>query len=698
MVRRAQMLGVLGAMTTLLLALLAVMTPAEAAEDDDLPLAVTITSLSPSTLPASGPVTISGTVTNTSTQEYRVIRVYGLTSTTPITSRAELAEAAESSPTVDIGDRITARSASIDALAPGEQRPYSLTIPRRLLPIGADSTPGVYWLGVHALGETDDGRLPGADGKARTFMPLITDQHKSVDAALVMSLRHEVRYRSSGRVAGLDRWRTDLSPGGRLADLIGFGQAAGDRPLTWLVDPAVTDAVRRLAAGNPAQWLGRTRGDDFDQPLQAAAAVDADRGRPTDPVAATAADWLGSATSALSDDQLLALPYGDVDVSAAARWSIATYQQARASSGRSIVGLDLHASPVVAPPDGYLDPDALSQLPTRTTVLLGDQMVPGDQKPTVIEADGRSFVASDQAVSTGGPRPGERTAPLQIRQRILSDAALRLLAGDGPLVVTLPSDWDTGGPVDADEFFTGLDVPWLHLTRLRAIVNRTPAVVEANELTYPEARADEELPGPNFGAASALVDDGQLMQSVLPTNHTIAEEVRRQALTSTSYASRGDPEAARERADIARERLLKRLGRVTVEAPSSVTLSSDSGRFSAIITNGMAERVRVQVVGRSDGELAITPSEVIELAPGELATVELTASSRVLGLHDVTLLVTDADGQPLGGQARFPLRAAQVSSVIWVVFAVGAALLFGAIAVRLVRRIRGALQRRSAAS
>ena len=60
--------------------------------------------------------------------------------------------------------------------------------------------------------------------------------------------------------------------------------------------------------------------------------------------------------------------------------------------------------------------------------------------------------------------------------------------------------------------------------------------------------------------------------------------------------------------------------------------------------------------------------------------------------------VANQDGVPLGSSDDFQLRAAQVSDVIWVVFAVGGILLFSAIAVRLWRRLRGFLQRRGAAS
>jgi hypothetical protein len=60
----------------------------------------------------------------------------------------------------------------------------------------------------------------------------------------------------------------------------------------------------------------------------------------------------------------------------------------------------------------------------------------------------------------------------------------------------------------------------------------------------------------------------------------------------------------------------------------------------------------------------------------------------VLGVHTVALQITNKAGTPLGSQDSFPMRAEQVSQLIWVIIGAGLALLFGAIVVRLVRRVR----------
>ena len=56
----------------------------------------------------------------------------------------------------------------------------------------------------------------------------------------------------------------------------------------------------------------------------------------------------------------------------------------------------------------------------------------------------------------------------------------------------------------------------------------------------------------------------------------------------------------------------------------------------------------------------------------------------------MTLVVADKRGTPLGATTGLTIRSAQVSNVIWLFVGIGCALLFGAIGVRLFRRVRNA--------
>jgi hypothetical protein len=106
--------------------------------------------------------------------------------------------------------------------------------------------------------------------------------------------------------------------------------------------------------------------------------------------------------------------------------------------------------------------------------------------------------------------------------------------------------------------------------------------------------------------------------------------------------------------------------------------------------------VTVTVKAHSDPRLKITGGETVDLAPHGRTTVLLNASTHALGVHTVTLQLTNQAGRPLGAGDQFPMRAEQVSVLIWVIIGAGVVLLFAAIVVRLVRRIIAARTGRDA--
>ena len=108
-----------------------------------------------------------------------------------------------------------------------------------------------------------------------------------------------------------------------------------------------------------------------------------------------------------------------------------------------------------------------------------------------------------------------------------------------------------------------------------------------------------------------------------------------------------------------------------------------------MIENGLDHPVTVNVVARSDGGVEIEPIEPVELAANSRSTVVLDAHANQVGVTNVTLALTDVDGNPLGSTDQLPIRSAQVSVVIWLIIGTGVGLLFLAILVRLFRRIRG---------
>lgn len=664
---------------------------------DRTPLRVTIDALAPSSVPTKGPIRVSGSVTNVDDAPWTSIKVYAFLDNTPMTTAAELADATALPETADVGDRITEPGSydSVERIDPGQSAQFAVTVPQSQIRV---TEAGVYWFGVHALGAGPDGRVDGADGRARTFLPLVPHASHAVDTALVVPLRREIRHAADGSLEDVEGWTRSLSKGGRLRSLVDFGAAAGSRPLTWLLDPAVVDTARSLVQGNPARSLAPSVASSGTEDPSATPDVtptpdgDSTSGEDTsDPVGAAGRDaataWLDRLREGLDASQVLALPYGDLDVAAAAARSPGLYNQARKRSGTTLDPWGLRMSPAVAPPSGYLNAAGLDEVASDATILVTDQMIRG-AVPPVARTGGARLVPTSSGASTGGPGPGPRLTTVALRQRILSEAALRVLRpGHQPLVVVFPQHWS---PAATTGFFEGLDVDWVHLTTVQDVADRNGRNVTADRLTYPARQVRRELDAANFTSAQALIEAGQTLQNVLTNNTNVGSLLADEALTDTSYASRLHPDAARASADRSRAWVDERLGSIGINAPRAVTLSSASGRFAATLTNGLDEPVSVSIRVRADRPLDISVPTTVDIAAGGRTTVLLNASTSTPGIHNVRLVVTDTDGTPLGASDDLPIKSAQVSQVIWVILGVGVALLFGAIAVRLFRRVRAA--------
>ena len=214
------------------------------------PLEVTVETMTPSTVPRRGTVTLTGEVTNTSDDTWTDVQAYLFVSQTPMTTEAELAEAAATDPATEVGPRLAQEGLfdEVGDLDPGETTSYTVTVRRRDLDTEISGEPGVYWMGVHVLGAVDGIRDVVADGRARSFMPLMADRGPRAEVAVVVPVRDIVRRSPDGRLLGLSRWQASVGPEGRLQRLSDFA-GESEQPLTWLVDPAVLDAIGSVGVG-----------------------------------------------------------------------------------------------------------------------------------------------------------------------------------------------------------------------------------------------------------------------------------------------------------------------------------------------------------------------------------------------------------------------------------------------------------------
>ncbi|WP_406029518.1 DUF6049 family protein [Nocardioides sp. NBC_00163] len=707
----AALVLVLLAPLLLMLSATTLAAPARAAEEtaEPDPLAMSIDELDTVSLDGrtKGRITLRGKVTNTTEEEWHGVKVYPFVGDTPMTTSEELAEAAEMPADSLVGERIVTEGtyAAIPDLAPGETYSWSLSVPRRLLQV---TEPGVYWFGVHALGSTTPST---ADGRARTFLPLVKEPNKKAKAekvSLVMPLRRSVVYNADGSVNYLPGWTRDLGAGGRLFRMLETGAEMPD--LTWAIDPALIDAVRNLAEGNPARNLAPTdegeeepeeSGSQSASPSASALlpspspSTDTDAEKAIDEEAEAAQKaatvWLGRLEDALAGHNLLALPYADPDLSALATTDPDLLATAREHTAQALAELGIKATSAVAPPTGYLDRAAVNLLEPGAVNLVSDRMFRGTT-PVIADLDGHQMIVTSSGAAAGGPGPNDPIDAISVRQRLVAEAAL--LRGSGkPLVAVLPDGWHP--PQSAASFVTPWNkAAWISSSTLdEALAGHKPTSITADKLRYPRREMKAEISTDRIDTANELIGAGEMLQRILTHNDEVASDIVNEALTSTSYSARKDD--ADPAAD-ALSQVSSELSSVTVAVPPKVILSSmKGGEFQVTLSNELDEPVTVRLDAITDESLRVATSEPVQLDANSKASFNLAASMRDTGTHTALIVVTDTKGNPLGAHASVPIRPSQVSGVIWWFVGTGCALLFAAIAVRLTRRIMKAKKART---
>jgi hypothetical protein len=690
--------------------------PRTAEQAPPAPLAVTVDSMSPSTVPRRGSVTLSGVIRNRSNSTWTDLRAYLFVSDSPMTTAAELQQATATDEALEVGARITTPGSydEVEDLEPGESTLYRLSIPRRRLPF---SDPGVYWLGVHVLGTSNEGRIEGADGRARTFIPLMPPRAEATTMSLVLPLRGPVRRTTEGRVANARGWIRRLDVDGRLGRLNDLAATAFGVPLTWVVDPAVLGAARSLAEGNPAFDLAPTGQEDEepggsptpDSPLTESPGPDgAPEDEPADPEeqlgelteeSQVAEDWLNRFLEQAADQELRMLPYGDVDVATLLRGGFeGTVANSYRLGEETMQELRLDADPVMAPLSGLIPNDALDQLDPNVPLMLSERAVArsrgdaaGNHAAIVRLRQGTEVVLTSDAARIGGPAPTPPFDALALRQRILAEAAVHGLShGSGqPLVISTPELWDPGRGWRTAAFFRGIDVPWLRHVPLSGAVAITPSERYDDQLTYTRRQRRAELPVANVLATQELGAAGDVLATLLTRNDTIGDQVARAGMLGSSVHARSYADQARTRTRKISQQVHRQLSQVFVEASELVTMSSESGNFSVTVVNNLQEPVTVGLEAQTGSDqLRIRPPDLVSLGPGQRATVRLAVRATDIGVHSVRLVPTTEDGRPLGRSTVIKVRSSQVGLVIWVVMGVGATLFVAAIIARIVRRVR----------
>lgn len=651
-------------------------------------LSVTLTSMEPAAIPKRGPITIAGVIRNTSEETWTNLHVYPLTSYQPMTDRAEVDSAARSDPdTTDFGQRLLDPGITVGDLPADASTTFQLKVRRHQLNISGAQ--GVYWIGVQVLGASTAGRDNLADGKARTFIPLVTVK-KPAKISLIVPVRRQVRRTADGKISHAGQLAQALAPVGRLGRVLAFGQRSGTVPLTWLVDPAVLDAAQELADDNRGLDLGEASPgqEPSASPSPSSSVSPGTNGAApapelTDADRANAKNWLKAMTTLLQGGNTLSLPYGDVDVSSLAQHDASLLARAQTLSRTVFSAQRIPVTPAVAPPDGYLDPDAVADLGQGSSVVLADHGRPPAGPSVRTEAEVR-FIYSDARTTAGGPLPEPRQTALSLRQRILADGALGAIArSKRTLVVALPADWDPGSDLTDGDFFGGLAQRWL------SVVPLPQGQLVKPPLQFPPSALRAEVPAANVTTAAQLLHTSSVLGQLLDTQNNTDHVLTTAALSTVSYDAADGPVLARVRAGNLDRAMTTLMDGVRVVGTSFVTLSGGSGTLTVSIVNGLDQPIRVGLRAHTGNpRVHINPSGTISLAGGQRSTVRLHAKASAIGVHEVTLTPVTTDGDTVGTPLLFSLRTSQVGKVFWGIL-IGCGVL---LVLLILRRIRQRMQ------
>ena len=205
-----------------------------------------------------------------------------------------------------------------------------------------------------------------------------------------------------------------------------------------------------------------------------------------------------------------------------------------------------------------------------------------------------------------------------------------------------------------------------------------------------EARADE-LPTAYLADIDRILDRVDVVASTTAEPSTLRDPFLAEALRGMSTGWRGRPAEAAEYVAQLDGRVDALESSIVIVTGGRIQLSAGSGQIPISIRNDLDQDVtiRLGLTARPAVRLSFEDPGLILVPAGQTATPQVGADAAANGRVQVTVQLLSPDGRVFGTPAEIEVNATAYGTVA--AFAVGGALvvLFAAVAVRIVRRIRG---------
>lgn len=653
-------------------------SPTTAATASEGSLAVRIDALSPSSLSAKGTIRMRGVVRNTGSTPWTSVQAYLVIPRSPFQSREQIETAIEDGQAYT-GERVIDAGSfdEIGDLAPGAAAAFDIRVP--VARLGLAGPGGVYPVGVQILATDAEGeRSSSAVARATTFLPWVQDDAPAIPAGLVWP------FTPTWEPAKPDWAEIATSvTRGQLRNYLDAARATPRDARTIVLDPSLLDELGRLA--DP-----ETVPAGADVPAEQSAAV---------------RRWLADLRELTLASTTWVVSYGRPDELALSRYpenAEKLWKQVDAATSAALVEHSLTGSRATWPTIAGVTRRMLEDVRTRGDgpTLVSRRSVP-DWEPRLGSVVNFETTSGPLPLLVNGSlpdTPGVETA-VTLRQRILTDAALGVLSRES----------DPGSRADA---LTIVDPSWNPGLRGGERIAPAVTVTGSDGLTRPVTAADlvRASPPSYTGAVPDDVDTESLPASLLDRVASLAEtserlneafveqereDVSRDIVENLSVRWRQDPSAAAAKVDRQIATLESQLAKITIDSPSTITLSSRRGGFPLTIANDTRRTVRVGLELDADNpSLDLVDIEPVEIAPGERHTVTVEVDLGEQTSSTVTARLTTETGAGFGDPAVFNIRSSNVGLIVWM--AMGAAGLL--VVATWARRFLGRRRRRQGAT
>lgn len=654
------------------------------------PVSVSVNSLTPSAPAEGDTVTVSGTVTNTGKQTVTDAHV-GLRVGPLLNTRAGIDSVARNSDDVQdvVGPEVGGKySEKFSELTPGVSQPFTLSVPVDELDLGED---GVYQLAVSLAGQTSAQPWEQVLGVQRTFLPWKPEEAgtrtKTTFLWPLVSTAHMTAETGSNEqqtpVFHDDDLAEEISPGGRLDRMVALGK---DLDITWVIDPDLLASVDAMTESYEIQGEGDTNTAGTHQ--------------------AVAKRWLAELQQAVTDEEVVALPFGDPDLASLAHNGTAVTGSLSHLKEATDVAVDtvesiLHVKPdtdFAWPVSGAVDPSIVKVATSAgadkviarsdTFEEAGDlSYTPSAPRPI---GGGTTAVVADARLST--VFQGDMTkasASTQAVQRFLAQSlTLGLQTGKQRSVVVAPQRTPSASQAQTmAEALTALqEGTWSESQGLAAAARTKPDPAATTGVpaasAYPSSLRRHELPRSAFEQIARTQDKLDKFKVILSDPSRVVTPFGRALNRGMSVSWRGrNAEAALYRSGV--EAYLDTLtDQVKLIDKSETKLSGRSATIPVTVQNNLVQGVEHLVLRLSstnptrleiDGDAY--EEQPVAVSGGHSQSVKFTTSANANGRATVVAQLYTRDGQKYGDPVTFDVKVTEITATVMLVIGGGVLLL-----------------------